>query len=114
MSVITSAIAPLAAMIQAINTQLTEQSPILAELTGFKGQMDNLKMDVNDHEQRLTHLNSELHKQDALLTGYKTTKDRIVTSLCMDVNSFTPMGSDMSPVFFELRDRLITFSLFVR
>jgi hypothetical protein len=29
------------------------------------------------------------------------------------LNSFTPMGSDMSPVSFELRDWLITFLLFV-
>ena len=86
MSVIMLAIAPLAATIQAINTQLTEQSTILAELTGFKGQIDDLKMDVNNHEQLLTHLNSKLHKQDALLTVYKTTNDRIVTSLRTDVN----------------------------
>ena len=79
MSVITSAIAPLAATIQAMSTQLTkiaplaasiptmttqltEQSIILAKLKGFKGQIDDLKLDVNDHKQRLTHLNSKLHK----------------------------------------------------
>jgi peptidoglycan hydrolase CwlO-like protein len=69
-----------------MTTQITKQSTILAELKGFKGQIDNLKMDVNDHERRLTHLNSELHKQDALLMGYKTTNDRIVASLRTDVN----------------------------
>ena len=36
-----------------------------------------------------------------------------VQALIDFLNSFTPMGSDMSPVFFELRDRLITFLLFV-
>ena len=86
MSAITLAIAPLVATIQTMNTQITEQSTILAELKGFKGQIDDLKMDVNDHERRLTHLNSELHKQDALLLGYKTINDRIVTSLRTDVN----------------------------
>ena len=67
MLVITSAIAPLAATIQAMSTQLTEiaplaasiptmttqlteQSTILAELKGFKGQINNLKLDVNNHE----------------------------------------------------------------
>jgi hypothetical protein len=30
------------------------------------------------------------------------------------INSFTPTGSDMSPVFFELRDLIITFLHFVR
>ena len=64
----------------------TVQSNILAELKGFKGQLGDLKMDVNNHERRLTHLNSTLHKQEALLRGYKTTNDRMVTSLRTYVN----------------------------
>jgi hypothetical protein len=35
-------------------------------------------------------------------------------SIPKGLNSITPMGSYLSPVFFELRDRLITFLLFVR
>ena len=86
MSAIALAIAPLAATIQMMNNQITEQSTILAKLKGFKGQIEDLKLDVNNHEQRLTHLKSKLHKQDALLKGSKTANNWIVTSLCTDVN----------------------------
>ena len=68
MSVITSAITPLAATIQTMNTK---QNTILAELKGFKGQLDNLKMDVNDHERRLTHLTAKF-KDNQATTSFTT------------------------------------------
>jgi hypothetical protein len=75
-----SVIAPLASLVK------TMESSILAELREFKGQLGNLRMDVNDHEKPLNHLNSKFLKQDALLTGYKATNDKLVTSLHSDVN----------------------------
>jgi hypothetical protein len=44
-----------------------------------------------------------------------TTSVTIVTSHVMGINSITPMGADLHCFFFnELRDRLITFPIFVR
>ncbi len=77
------ALAPMALFVDSVKTM---ESRIFAKLRDFKGQLGNLRLDVNDHERRLTHLSSNLLKQDALLTGYKATEDRLVTSLHMDVN----------------------------
>jgi hypothetical protein len=43
-------------------------------------------MDVNNYERHLNHLNSEFLKQDVLMTGYKATNYKLVTSLRTDVN----------------------------
>ena len=62
------------------------ESSILAKLREFRGQLGNLCVDVNNHERCLNHLNSQFLKQDALLTGYKATNDKLMTSLRTDVN----------------------------
>ena len=115
MSAIASAIAPLANTIQKMDTRFTSfataQSNILAKLKGFKEQLGDLKMDVNDHERHLTHLNSKLHKQDALLTGYKTTNDRLVTSVRTDVNDTRAKIPELCP---ELMDSTVGLAMSIK
>jgi hypothetical protein len=72
MSAITSAITPLAATIHTMNTS---QNVILTALKGFKGQLNDLKMDVNNHERRLTHLTAEF--KDAQATASSTTPAKL-------------------------------------
>ena len=55
-SAITSAITPLAATLHTIHTR---QDTMITALEGFKSQLSDLRMDVNDHELRLTRVAAE-------------------------------------------------------
>ena len=77
-----TALAPLASFVDLVKAM----NSLLFELKDFKGQLGDLRLDVNNLKWCHTNLNSVLLKQDSLLTGCKASNNRLVTSLRMDVN----------------------------
>ncbi len=59
----------------------------LAKIDAFNGQFGNLHRDVNNHDKHLTDLSSNLRKQESLLKGYKDKNDKVVFTLCTEVNN---------------------------
>ena len=62
MLAITSAFTPLT---ETINTMNTRQDKMITALEGFKSQLTDLRMDINDHERRLTRLSAEVKEAQA-------------------------------------------------
>ncbi len=60
---------------------------LLAKIDAFNGQFGNLHRDVSNHDKRLTNLSSNLCKQESLLKGYKDKNNKLVVTLCTDVNN---------------------------
>ena len=77
-----TALAPLASFVDLVKAM----NSLLFELKDFKGQLGDLRLDVNNLKWCHTNLNSVLLKQDSLLTGCKASNNRLVTSLRMDIN----------------------------
>ena len=59
---------------------------LVAKIDAFNGQCGDLRLDINDHERRLSTLNSDVLKQNSVLKGYRDTNDKLVATLRVDVN----------------------------
>ena len=70
-SAITSAITPLAETIKTIHTR---QDTMITALEGFKSQLSDLQMDVNDHKLRLTRLAAEFNDARAMASSSNPTE----------------------------------------
>jgi len=83
-----------------VDSMAKMEDRLLAKIGTFHGQFGDIRMDVNNHEQRLVTLKSivtdhgsrlnaltsDLLLQESVLKGYKDTNDTIVATLRTDVN----------------------------
>jgi chromosome segregation ATPase len=95
---------------------------LLAKIGAFHGQFGDIRMDVNDREQRLvtlksivtdhgSHLNaltSDLQLQESVLKGYKDTNDTTVATLRTDINDTRAKFPDLRREIQELNAGLTT------
>jgi len=66
---------------------------LLAKIEAFNGQIGDLRMDaidherrINDQDQRINELKSNLLKMESVHKGYKDTTNELLATLCTDVN----------------------------